>query len=139
MDLLPSEILSEIFEYLSNEDIINLPHRTVARGLSESQAIDYFEREIQLVLDEQSLQRLLRISKHITIAQTVTKLAITFTTSDRVDLISAKPQSNVTERLEGILTRILTLALSSLPCIQTFSFDGHNLPNRLVRALKNAS
>ena len=157
MDDLPSELLAKIFDYLSNDDIINLPYRTVARGLPESKAIDRFKRKVEVSLEKQSLQRLLRLSNHTSIAQIMTELEFTL---NKLVLLSAGPRKHlehfggcyqnhvapgsarqfglesdyyktyerpsIAQTLNGGQddhVRLLALALSSLPNVQTFSID----------------
>lgn len=56
METLPSEILQQVFDYLGDNDIVNLPARTVSRGLPESSISSRFAT-IDILLEIQSLER----------------------------------------------------------------------------------
>lgn len=75
IDHLPAEILANIFEYLSNDDIYNLPHRICAKGLFEKEGRLRFAQH-RTWIDRKNLQQLTRISYHPTIRNFVQELIV---------------------------------------------------------------
>ena len=71
MDRLPSELLQMIFEYSSNEDIINLPYSISCKGLTEGELSRRFTVYRGIWIDEQSLKLLVRASNHPLIGITI--------------------------------------------------------------------
>lgn len=73
MDRLPSELLSEIAEYLSLDDLINLPFVLTTLLLSDVSAGRRFEN-VHVPMDRAGMERLDWVSKHTVIACNVKKL-----------------------------------------------------------------
>ena len=63
INCLPAEILAKIFEHLSNDDILNLPHRISAKGLFDIEGRRRFSQH-RTWIEKQSLQNLTRVSRH---------------------------------------------------------------------------
>jgi hypothetical protein len=75
IDHLPAEILANIFEHLSNDDIYNLPYRICAKGLFEKEGRLRFAQH-RTWIDKKNLQQLTRISYHPTIRNFVQELIV---------------------------------------------------------------
>ena len=60
-----------IFEYSSNEDIINLPYSISCKGLTEGELSRRFTVYRGIWIDEQSLKLLVRASNHPLIGITI--------------------------------------------------------------------
>lgn len=57
MDKLPTEVLEQVLDQLSDDnDILNLPAWVVSRGLSESSLSDLFGT-VEILLERKSLER----------------------------------------------------------------------------------
>ena len=84
IDSLPPELLSEILEYLSDDDILNVPSGVFA--LSEVSISARFGTIEEIWLEVGCLKRLIRVARHPVISKYVTKLRFTV---DRLDKISA--------------------------------------------------
>ena len=74
MDRLPSELLQIIFEYSSNEDIINLPYSISCKGLTDGELSRRFTVYRGIWIDERSLKLLVRASNHPLIGLTIQEL-----------------------------------------------------------------
>lgn len=83
MEKLPAELLFQIFEHLSNDDIINLPALITTRDLSDAEATRRYHT-LWAWMEKGSLERLVQASKHKAIAKYATK--ITFTPERLLDL-----------------------------------------------------
>lgn len=84
MDNFPPELLSEILEYLSDDDILNVPPSVFA--LSEVSISARFGTIEDIWLEVGYLNRLIRVTRHPIISNCMTKLRFTV---DRLDKISA--------------------------------------------------
>ena len=74
MDRLPSELLQIIFEYSSDEDLINLPYSISCKGLTKGELIRRFAIYRGVWIEEQSLKLLIRASNHPLIGHTIQEL-----------------------------------------------------------------
>ena len=83
--MLPAETLAQIFEYLSNEDIMHLPYRVLQNGLIKEEGLRRF-KTCRVWLEKQSLYRLARISKHSIISKYVEELIFGIDAPFEVDL-----------------------------------------------------
>ena len=72
---MPSEILSSVFEYLSNDDLLNLSSDLLSKGLSASAAKARFE-VFHCCINRESLGRLYRLSQCSFAADVVRQLTI---------------------------------------------------------------
>lgn len=75
IDHLPAEILANIFEHLSNDDIYNLPHRICAKGLFDKEGQCRFGQH-RTWIEKKNLQQLTRISYHPVIRNYVQELIV---------------------------------------------------------------
>lgn len=78
---LPNELLIQVLNHLANDEIINLSPQFVARGLPHSSFPIHFGR-LEVVLQRQSVEMLVRISCHQHIAKHVNQLCLLV---DRLD------------------------------------------------------
>lgn len=92
MERFPSEILSQIFESLSPNDILNLPFERTMQGLTRAQAELRFST-IRAHLSRSSLNRLKRISSHPLINQCVSKITI------GLQMLNCIPQADNSDRM----------------------------------------
>lgn len=73
MERLPTELLMNIFESLSDKDILNLPSNIISHTLTDAQA----QKKLQILdvwLEKSSLERLNRIGRHPNLAKHVKEL-----------------------------------------------------------------
>lgn len=56
MDLLPTEILQQVFDHLPNDDIVSLPARFVSRGLLKTSLSSRFGT-VDVLLERNSLEK----------------------------------------------------------------------------------
>lgn len=70
METLPTELLAQIFESLSDDDILNLPSHIISHTLTEAQAQTMF-RTMSVWLEKSSLERLVRVSRNSNLARHV--------------------------------------------------------------------
>ena len=82
IDSLPPELLSEILEYLSDDDILNVPSGVFA--LSEVSISARFGTIEDIWLEVGCLKRLIRVARHPVISKYVTKLRFTVNMLDKI-------------------------------------------------------
>ncbi|CAD6588580.1 MAG: hypothetical protein ASARMPREDX12_003379 [Alectoria sarmentosa] len=84
MDNLPTELLANIFNHLSENDILNLPSHIISNALTDAQAQTLLQT-MKVWLYKSSLERLGRISRHSNLARHVRELRFC---NERLDVIS---------------------------------------------------
>ena len=77
IDRLPAEILANVFQHLSNDDIFNLPHAICAKGLFDTEGRHRF-RQHHIWIERQSLQNLARVSRHPVVRKYVKELVLCY-------------------------------------------------------------
>lgn len=75
MENLPSELLAKIFNLLPDIDILNLPSHIISFTLTDAQAQALLQT-MEVWLEKNSLERLVRISRHPNLARHVQELII---------------------------------------------------------------
>ena len=85
IDHLPAEILGQVFEYLSDDDILNLPHWLCAKGLLEKEGRCRFGQH-HVWAEEKSVQKLVRFSRHPIIQEFVEELVLAIEVPQDIDL-----------------------------------------------------
>lgn len=86
MERLPTEMLGEVFESLSNKDVLNLPPHIIAHALGDARAQKMLQR-LDLWLGKSSLERLNGISRYPNLAKHVKEIRFY---NERLDDISAE-------------------------------------------------
>ncbi len=135
LEMLPSEVLAETIEYLSNDDLLNLPYRVLKNGLLKAEGLRRF-RQHRVWMDKKDLYRLARISNHPIIRQYVEELVFYLDKPrepDKFDLrghnrslyLAYKKTSDDLQKLteDGTDIRILVMAFTSLPNANTVTID----------------
>ena len=75
IEALPFDLLTKVYEYLLDDDILNMPSKWISSGLTESQA-QALLRTMYVCLEKSSLSRLERIISHPDLARHIHRLTL---------------------------------------------------------------
>jgi hypothetical protein len=146
LEMLPNEVLAETIEYLSNDDLLNLPYQVLKNGLLKAEGLRRFGQH-RVWMDKKNLYRLARISNHPIIRQYVEELVFYLDKPCEPDKFHIRGHDHVTRRRgwpsleakylamkktsddqqklteDGTDIRILVMAFTSLPNAKTVTID----------------